>query len=275
MRALALLLVVAAAVLLAADPAFEVASVKRNTSGSRARSLGYPPDRFEATNMPLRFLIGNAYGDTFPVRQDMILGGPSWIDSEGYDVDAKASTSPTNSASLDVMARKLMLRTLLADRFALKLHRETRELPLYALIVATPDRKMGPRLKPSTGEDCANDTRGDATSSPPPCGPGGPRPLGETGGYFVTMAEIGKALGQFVERPVIDKTGLTGRFTFELHFTPPPPARPNPNAPPDPPDPDRASIFTAVQEQLGLKLDPQRGPLEVLVIDSAERPTPN
>lgn len=259
-------------------PAFEVATVRPNKSGSRARSIGYPPNRFVATNMPLRWLIGNAYGDMLPFRQDMILGGPSWIDSDGYDVEAKASsTSPDDGGSSpDVIGRKLMLRTLLADRFALKLRTETRELPFYALVVARADGKMGPRVTPSTGEDCVNGSPSGDASNLPSCGPGGPRPRGETGGYFVTMAEIAKTVGQFLNRPALDKTGVSGRFTFELHFTPPPRVTLAPGAPADPAvDANTASLFTAVQEQLGLKLEAKRGPLEVLVIDAAERPTPD
>ena len=170
-----------------------------------------------------------------------------------------------------------MLRKLLVDRFALALRTETRELALYALVMAREDRRLGPRLASSAGKDCVTSPPpGGAASTLPLCGPAGPLPWGEAGGYFVTMADIGKTLGQFLDRPVLDKTGLSGRFTFKLKFTPPSAVTPAPGVPRDPPpDPDVASIFTAVQEQLGLKLEPQRGPLEVLVIDAAERPTPD
>jgi len=258
-------------------PAFEVATIKPNRSGSRGRSLGYPPNRFVAVNMPLRFLIGNAYGDTLSVRQDMIVGGPSWLDSERFDVEATASSTSAGAGATppDVMARKMMLRTLLAERFALRLNTETHERAFYALVVAKADGTRGTRLKPSTGEECVSGASSGDAASLPACGPGA-RPLGETGGYFVTMTELAETIGQFLDRPVLDKTGLSGRFTFDVHFTPPPPVTPIPGAPPDPPaDPDAPSIFTAVQEQLGLKLDPQRGPIEVLVVNGVERPTPN
>lgn len=257
------------------EPTFEVASVKPNTSGSRGRSLGYPPNRFVATNVPLRVLIGNAYGDTISVRQDMIVGGPGWIDSDGFDIEAKATSSDDPAAVATVAARKLMLRRLLAERFALTLHAETRDLPIYALVIAKAGGKVGPALTSSTGQDCVSGRPTAAAPDAPPCGPGGPRPRGEAGGYFVTMAEIAKIIGQFLDRPVVDKTGLPGRFTFELHFTPPPRVVTAPGASPDPIDPNLASIFTAVQEQLGLKLEAQHGPVEVLVIDAAKRPTPD
>ncbi|HEY3043697.1 MAG TPA: M56 and DUF3738 domain-containing protein [Vicinamibacterales bacterium] len=259
----------------AGDPAFEVASIKVNKSGNAGGGSRFEPGgRFTATNITLRTLIGNAYGAPLqPLLNSQLVGGPDWIDSEHFDIVAKAegNVPPGPDSRLP-----LMVRALLAERFKLAVHNETRELPIYALVMARSDRRIGERIKPSA-IDCRTRGRGNPLPAPPPPGE---RPscgirflIGNMAGGGVTMAQFASALSRFVGRPVVEKTELSGGFDIDLKWTPdrlpsPPPA----GAPFQPPiDPDGPSIFTAVQEQLGLKLDPQNGPIDVLVIDRVER----
>ncbi len=265
----------------AADPAFEVASVKVNKSGDgRVALFGQPGGRFNATNVTLQMLISTAFGTPQPLPNFQILGGPEWIRSDRFDIVAKApgdaSLGPDGQMSL-------MVRTLLKERFDLVVHNETRELPVYALVMARADRRPGPQLKPAA-VDCAAMGRGRGGAPPPMPQPGeqmlcGIRLTpGNLAGGGSSMAQFAFAISRFVNRPVLEKTELAGNFDFDLQWTPEqmPPAAPAgpPGAPLLPPiDPNGPSIFTAVQEQLGLKLDSTRGPVDVVVIDRAERPT--
>jgi uncharacterized protein (TIGR03435 family) len=254
------------------SPAFEAASVKPNKSGDQRVGMQIQPGgRFMATNVTLRLLLGNAYrGQTA-----QIVGEPSWLNSERFDIVAKANGDAAPQQF------PLMLRALLEERFKLSVHHETRELPIYALVVARSDGKLGPHLR-RAAVDC--DAAGRGNASPPipqspterlPCGmrqaPG--RIL--AGG--VPMAPLVGNLSNFVNRVVVDRTGLTGNFDLELEWTPdqPPPLATGvvpPSAFPPPPT-DGPSIFTALPEQLGLKLESTKGPVDVLIIDHAERPT--
>jgi uncharacterized protein (TIGR03435 family) len=266
-----------------APPTFEVASVRLNRDGNGLIAVGFEPGgRFRATNTPLRLLIRLAY----QVQDFQIVGGPGWIDSERFDIVAKAEGVPP------LPQIRLMLRSLLEDRFKLVARSETRELPIYALVIARADGKTRPELRPS-GAECAPLTLwpGAPPPPPPPAGPanpgrGAPRcpsmfVPGRTSARAVTMAQLATTLSQFVSRFVIDRTGLSGNFDFDLQWTPDqlplgPPGGAVPGAPGPPPvDLNGPSIFTALQEQLGLKLEPQRGPVDVLVIDRAEQPTDN
>ena len=269
-------------------PAFEVASVKPNKSGELFVRMQMPGnDRFTATNVPLRELIRFAY-DVQDVR---LLGGPDWIHSERFDIVAKAEQPfPAWGPAGAPMPLLLMLRTLLADRFGLVVHQETRELPVFALVVARDDRKFGPEINPSK-LDCENQAK--APVSPGPRGgPPGPRSGGDPAtptcgmriapGQMVIggtpMSQFATVLSNFVQRVVLDRTNLAGTFDFRLSWTPEriPQGPPPPGAPPFPPgDPNGPSLFAALQEQLGLKLESTRAPLEVLVIDKADRPTPD
>ena len=165
-----------------------------------------------------------------------------------------------------------MLRSLLEDRFRLSAHRETRDLPIYALVLARADGRLGPRLRPTTSDYCKKrlEAAGKAGNTPEP--PGGElcgmRPLGsdELAAGALPMNEFTRFLNLQAGRIVVDRTGLTGVWDFDLKWSPP-------NAPN--PDPDRPSIFTALQEQLGLRLDATTGPVEVLVIDRVERLIPD
>jgi bla regulator protein blaR1 len=248
---------------------FEVASIKRNPSGDMRASIQALPGGYRAVNAPLRLLIRDAYA----LQGFQLVGGPSWLDSERFDILAKAEGSPTPDQE------RLMLRALLAERFALSVHNETRELPLYAMVMARADGKLGPQLR-RTDADCAAAYTWQGTGPPPsrdgPCGSAGPGRVGGMRFRGVTLDAFAKFLATPAQRPVIDRTGLTGLFDIELELTaelgPPPP-------PPGMPDRvDRAfapSMFTALQEQLGLKLDSRRGPIDVIVIDRVEPLVPN
>jgi uncharacterized protein (TIGR03435 family) len=247
-----------------------------NKSGNAGSGSRFEPGgRFTATNITLRALIGNAYGAPLqPLLNNQLVGGPDWIDSEHFDILAKAEGNIPSGPDSPL---PLMIRALLAERFKLAVHNETRELPIYALVMARSDRRIGERIKPSA-IDCSARGRGNPPPAPPPPGE---RPscgirflIGNMAGGGVTMAQFASALSRFVGRPVVEKTELSGGFDIDLKWTPdrlPPPA--SAGAPPfqAPVDPDGPSIFTAVQEQLGLKLDPQNGPIDVLVIDRVER----
>ena len=257
----------------ASAPAFEVASVKPNTSGSGSSSARSGKGSFTIVNQPLRMLIVNAYG----VRPDRVVGGPGWIDDMRYDVTARApENTPDNQLSL-------MMRTLLAERFKLVARTEVRDQPVYALVLARPDGRLGPDLKPSTECSKAPQSSGPrafglgAPSTPPVPGqlPGcGMRSFSDGRGSMMeagarSLADLARALDGTGGRVVVDRTGLTGTYDFQLRF-----ARENLQSPATA-DSDFPTVFTALQEQLGLKLESQRGPVEFLVIDSVERPTPD
>ena len=266
---------------LAQTPAFEVSSVKPNTSGARNSSSSTLPGGrgFRATNVTLRQLILSAYR----LRPLQLLGGPSWLDSERFDIDARA---PENGPSDQVLN---MLRAMLADRFKLVVHNETKDQPIYALVLARADKTLGPQLKSST-VDCSPGSLARAggggagvgapaapvVSQPISCGTN--TNVSNAGGIMKagarSMSDLATTLASFVaDRMVVDQTGLSGIFDLELRWTPDnlQPAAPDPAAA----TPDAPSIFAALQEQLGLKLESRRGPVEFLVIDSVERPTSN
>jgi uncharacterized protein (TIGR03435 family) len=274
-------------------PQFEVASIKPNKSGDGRVMLGVQPGgRFTATNVPLRLLIRNAY----QLQDFQVVGGPSWIADERFDIVAKAEANdalgdPFRAEQTGQPSRgQLMIRALLAERFKLAVHNEDREMPIYGLVLARSDGKLGPQLKPSE-VDCAAIIaaargRGRGPMPPGPPGPGAPPPQcgirigpGNMAVGGSPMAQVANSLSIFAGRIVVDKTGLSGAYDFTLTWTPdqmPGGGQRPPGAPEPPPiDPNGPSLFTAVQEQLGLKLDSQRGAVAVLVIDRAERPTEN
>lgn len=262
----------------ASDPAFEAASIRPNTSGSAGWRLDpHAGGRLTGTNVPAAALIRFAYD----LPDFQIFGGPGWLASQRFDLAAKAE----GDAPLD--QKRLMLRTLLAERFKLTVHTETRELPIYALVMARSDGKPGAQLR-RTEADCAREVVssddwagvGPSTGTPR-CGffgfaPGTDLPKGRGGFAFrgLTLAMFAKRLVPIVRRAVSDETGLTGYFDGDFDFLaelPPPPPPPGlPNAFGEP----FVSVFTVLPEQLGLKLDSRRGPVEVLVIDRVEPPAP-
>jgi bla regulator protein BlaR1 len=257
-------------------PRFAVASIKRGSDWTSEVPMGVGPrpgGRLATTNAPLIFLIQKAYG----VDAYQVMGGPAWINSEGYNIEAKPET---NTGQKEMW---LMLQRLLADRFKLKLHRETRELPVFALMAT----KGGPRLPEPKGGPC-NETMPPLDAPrpqriAPPCDPG----IIKSGtglsmdGLNLPMAKFTGFLGKMIGREVIDRTGFTGKFDLHLEFAqddavaglPHPPRASDSDQPEGPLA--RPSIMIALQEQLGLKLESTKGPVEVLVIDHVERPTEN
>jgi len=245
-------------------PTFEVASIKLNTSGSPERFGGFQPGgRLRAVNVPLRQIIAWAYGDSFPVPDQQIIGGPSWVDNDRYDVEAGAAGDPPREQM------QLMLRGLLADRFKLVSREVTRDLPIYRLVTSRPDGSLGPRLMRSTGDDCAK------PGAPPQpaqriCGS-----VGFVGGRgsarTATMDAVARFLVPAVGRIVVNETGLSGAYSFDVEFAP---TRLNAAASDVAADPG-PSLFTVLPEQLGLKLEASTAPTPVLVIGTLERPTEN
>ena len=273
-------------------PEFEVASIKPNNSGDGRVMMQVQPGRYMATNVTLRLLIRNAY----QLQDFQITGGPSWIASDRFDIVAKMPdgfqppmSPPTPGSGPGPV--QLMMRALLAERFKLVVRNETKDAPIYALVLARSDGKLGPALKKSD-VDCAAvmaAARGRGRGpAPGPPQPGERMPCGirigpgnmSVGGS--TLAQFANSLGMFAGRIVQDRSGLTGAWDIDLTWTPDQMAQRPPGAGDAPPqingvaiDPNGPSLFTAVQEQLGLKLDSQRGPVEMLVIDRAEKPVEN
>lgn len=269
----------------AATQKFEVASVRENTSSDMKIAIGIQPGgRFSAVNVPLWDLIRQAYG----LQRTQIVGAPDWVESARFDVVAKAEAEiPRSGPGSPSGPLNFMLQDLLQDRFKLRTHRETREQQIYALTFARADKNLGSGMKTSSA-DCASMPgregrgvrAGGALVLPPP----GERPKcgmmmapGHVMAGGATVAQLTQMLSMFAQRIVVDKTGLTGAFDIDLTFTPDrmPQGGPSPGVPMPTIDPNGPSLFTALQEQLGLKLESQRAPVEVLVIDHVERPTPD
>lgn len=263
-------------------PKFEVASVRENTSSDGKMSFGIQPGgRVTVVNLPLWDLIRQAYG----LQRSQLVGGPDWMETARFDIIAKAEGDIPRGAGPGGPPGPLnfMLQDLLADRFKLRAHRETRELPIYVLTLARADGKLGAGLRPST-TDCAamrgRGGRGGVAIGPPAPGerPCGMRMApGQLIGGGMPLSQLTLPLSQFTQRMVVDRTGLSGNFDIDLKWTPDgaPQGPPPPGIQLPPIDPNGPSLFTAVQEQLGLKLESERGPVEVLVIDHVERPTPD
>jgi uncharacterized protein (TIGR03435 family) len=253
------------------DPTFEVASVKPNTAGSnRVNITPQPNGRFTATNVSVMDLVTIAYGIGRPFPRSNILNGPSWLSRDRFDIAAKAEGNPSQDEF------SLMLRPLLADRFRLALHTEKRERSVYLLTWATREQSFGPNLR-----------RSDLNCS-------GPRDGLPAGCEMLSVPGTLKARGMPIEgllrmltgwvedhRDVWDRTGLSGTFDIDMTWTP----DRMPSVPPDAApelaqalraiDPNGPSLFTALQEQLGLKLVADKDATDVLVIDHVERPSPN
>ena len=265
--------------------AFAVASVKVNRSGQRAALTDDSvPGRFTATNVPVAQLIRYAYD----VSGDQIDSVPDWARADGggyggerFDVTALLEESPTRlSSSEDEQAKRLATRTLLGERFNLVVRREMRPVPMYALVMARADGRPGPKLQRSS-TDCSPEGR-EARIAAAKAAVAAGKPVPPCGTQFNTgrIRFGGNPMSEFAKawrpsgRAVIDRTGLTGNWEFELTFSPDPfdPA-PGPNAPPL--DPNAPSLPAALQEQLGLKLEDTKGTIEVLVIERVERPTEN
>jgi uncharacterized protein (TIGR03435 family) len=292
-------------------PTLDVSSVKPSNPngggpfGSMPMVLPQGTGRLSASNITLRLLIRMSYG----MQDFQIVGGPDWQTTNKFDITAKA-VDGTTSSTQDLQP---LMRSILADRFKLKTHTEKRELPVYHLVLARTDKKLGPDMKPSTS-DCSN-AAADAQKRAEALLKGGPTALaamlpkpGETIKCAVSpainpanpaagfgmhgdgqpMTMLTQLLTQFSGRPVEDKTGLTGLYDWDVRFDPEvllrlaqsaginlPPAATGALTGANSPFADSPSLMTALQEQLGLKLESARGPVDVLVIESAELPQPD
>ncbi len=249
---------------------FAVASIRRDLSGQQQGSgltAAQPGGRYVARGATLRRLVADAYG---PAE---VVGGPPWTDADRFDVEARADGErvPAEIARL--------LRTLLAERFNLAVHTETRTVPVYALSLARGDGRIGPRLRasdPACAEAAARYVPALQAGTAPPCGDfrlGGSSLVARG----MTMSGLAERLSGRVDRPVLDRTNLEGAYDLQVEWSsdvglrqPPPGA-----AGADDLRPDGVSLFTALQEQLGLRLDPTRGRIDVVVIDRADPPTAN
>ena len=218
--------------LAAQTPVFEVASIKpHKPDPTGSGGLSAQHGRLNFINVTLKNLITSAY----ELRDFQISGGPAWIDSERYDLVAKAEN--------DAGGKELwmMVRPLLAERFKLAVHTDTKDLPVYDMVVS----KRGSKLRPAAPDAQGSSRMGRSSFT----------------ADRISMSNFSFILSSIVDRPVLDKTGLVGDFALKLDWAPR--------------DPDGPSIFTALEEQLGLKLEPRKGPVEILVIDHAERPSEN
>jgi uncharacterized protein (TIGR03435 family) len=242
------------------SPEYDVASVKQNKSGDGMMRIMNKPDGFSCTNVPLKTLIANAYG----IRQDLIFGGAGWVNSTGFDVEAKvAGTDVEAFKKLGPRQRNSLLQALLAERFALKLHGETKVLPMFDLIVAKGGAKLKAAAPVGTPASDANGTGAPQPHGMMTMGPGMFR------GQDLPMTALANQFSYIVHYTVVDKTGLTGRYDMDLKWTPDDVGQSGEDASAG----SGASIFTAVQEQLGLRLQSTKGPVETLIIDHVELPS--
>ena len=267
-----------------AAPAFEVASVKPAKqefplqrpllcafgAGGRFRAFG-----------TLQMLIACAYRIPAALNERQISGGPKWLTVDLFDIEA---TSPADQVPGSPTESLAMLQALLAERFKLVVHRQLKELSIYEIVVARRDRKLGPQLRP-TLKDCSSWIAGGRQGAPPPVP--GDLPCGRQllnafaiRSTAMPMSQLANLLSARLDRTVHDQTGLIGTFALDLQWRPDQPATTaagsdistNPNSAADHLP---TSIFTAMQEQLGLKLKPAKGSIEVIIVDHAEQPTTN
>ena len=250
---------------------FDAASVRQNTSADRSFSGRTNKGSATVRNMPLKFLLLSS----FHIQEAQLIGGPGWLATDRFDVVAKADPE-TSSADLNVM-----MQNLLIERFAVKMHVETRNLPIYALVLARADGRLGPDLQPdcdpatadapcapNSGVSVLSNGRGGGGGVGGGVGRGVAGPGPGSGGVSMsgggTMASLARSLSGSVGRIIIDRTGLEGKYRYKLRYSRPGSTGGSPESAPE--------IFTALQEQLGLKLEATRGPVDVLVIDSADHP---
>ena len=268
-RVLLIAFVVAASDLLfaqaPANTSFETASVKPSDSGSLKSGFRVAGEQFTATNVYLSDLIRAAY--QLRIHDERLPRLPEWAQTARYTVIAKAPagirlSSPDlivpDGAEPSTVA--LMVRELLADRFRLRMHTETRSMRAYALVMARGDRQLGPNLK-----NCS------MLSDPTKCGVRSPS-LRLVGNGF-SMAQLGNALSMMVQRPVVDRTELQGAYDITLDYVPDETLAPEFRAATS--NPDGPSLFTALEEQLGLKLESTKSDIDYLIVDSVSQPEPD
>jgi uncharacterized protein (TIGR03435 family) len=252
------------------NPTFDVASVKSNHSGDEeSASFVQPGGRYTATNVTLRTLVKSAYG----LHDHQLVGGPSWINSERFDIIAKAEGYTTPSAFRD--PARLMLRPLLADRFKLVLRRERRTLPVYALVLAKAGGGFGPQLRRSNARDCKGSLEAMSTvagaaepAAPLPCGAEIYRP-GHLAARGMALSNLVLNVSRWTDRVVVDRTGLEGKFDWELQWIPEDLTLDNIGTPEGP------SLLAALRDQAGFRLEGQRRPVDVLAVEGAQRPDPD
>jgi uncharacterized protein (TIGR03435 family) len=260
---------------------YEIASIKPNNSVTDNRPvMNYTADGYIAAGVPLIIFIQSAYGifDT-----DRISGVPGWLNSERFDIDAKMDGAVIDalknlSPADRTLARQQMLQKLLADRFKLTIHRDTKELPAYTLVIA----KTGSKLQEGKPGDIYADGYRDSGGRG---GPGTVQLKGRGGlvGQGAPIANLAGMLSWLLGHNVVDKTGLTGKYDFTLQWTPDEGESPMlsgaaggaAKVQSPPPDPNGPSLSMALQDQLGLKLESKKGPVEIIVIDHVERPSGN
>jgi bla regulator protein blaR1 len=241
---------------------FDVATIKPNaTNDDRFALIGLPGGGLSATGVTLKMLIMDAYN----VKAFQVSGEPAWVDTARWDVEAKVAGVQQRLSQVQTGP---MLRALLEDRFQLRIRRESKEMPVYALVVG----KAGSKLTLHTGE-------------PPPPGQGIRQGRGMFSVKKGSIAPLTRELERQLARVVIDRTGLMGDYDYTLEWTPEPgqggreslglPPQSAPAAPAAPSDSKGPSIFTALQEQLGLKLDSEKGPVEILVMEHVGKPSEN
>ena len=254
-------------------PKFEVATIKRSAPGTTQTGTVFQPGGwYRASNVRLRDLVSEAYR----VRGFQVVGGPAWVASDRFDIEAK-SEDPNNFAPVPKAdgTRTIsgdpfrMLRELVAERFKLVVHRETRDGPVYALIMSRSGRR-GPGLRPFAVNCAALDPK-NPTPGVGICG-GIAMARGRFTAKTATMPQLATSLSIVLQRPVLDRTGLSEPFDFDLEWAP---INVDIDVAAAPVSEFAPSLLAALDEQLGLKLDAQRAPIEYVVIDSAEPPSDN
>lgn len=259
---------------------FEVASVRPNNLGITSRLWSYRGGRLTLRHVTVGQMIRWAYGEPgSALANSQIFNAPTWLDADHFDVLATAPGIPDSPRGVFPQPIVTMLGKLLEDRFKLRVHFETKEFPLFALVLARKDGTLGPGLRRRT-VGCTPSVAGDplptsGASDRRTCG--GRFGPGFLTGNNWTMANVKDGLAQVAPgfNPiVIDRTGLTGLFDVDLRWAPDSPVTSAGQVVP-PVDSNASSFFTALQEQLGLKLESTRGPVDVLVIDQVEQPTSN
>src|SRR5688572_30283471 len=266
-----LAIVIAAAPVLRGQASFDAASVKPNRSGFPGGDTEFRPGQFIARNQTLRVLIVAAYG----LEDFRVVGGPEWITSERFDVQARATSPVTRREAMP------MLQALLAERFGLRAHMERRDHAVFAMVASRPGN-AGPRLRPAVPAACVD--RGPQPPRVPPgelpnCGQL-PMTTGRLSGRSVRLDQLTEQLSPMVRRVVIDRSGLAGLFDIDLEWEIDDEQRAAlsrllPDWPLPPANPDKPGLIGALQEQLGVKLESTRAPVDVLVIDAVAHPTEN
>jgi uncharacterized protein (TIGR03435 family) len=246
-------------------PQFDVISVKPGKDN--LTRMQFTPDGLRGTGVTVRFLLYEGFGG---INHEQVIGEPAWTSKEGFDIEAKVALADVPTLGrMTFEQRRTMFQSILAERFKLVVHHETRELPLYVLSVA----KGGPKLKPSAPDDSA---------APTPPRRGMMINNGKVTANDAQLSMLVTALSRTLGRTIIDRTGLTGNYDFTLEYAPEEggPQEPGAGAAlgaalPASPSDSAPSIFTALKEQLGLKLESTKGPVDVIVIDHIEKPAEN